>query len=189
MKTQTTTTNKNLLQLKHVNVPNSNLNYYAGSNGQIFSETKITKIVKPLKSQTRGDGYQFVNIVDNSQRKETGTYAGKYKNRTIMIHKLVASAFLNKGEYDGELVINHIDKNPSNNKITNLEIVSYAENKLHGSKKSGYSYTRKKGNSYSAVINKVYVGSFKSEEEASKACKQYFINNNLPIPRYARFAE
>ena len=51
---------------------------------------------------------------------------------TIHIHRLVAEAFI-KNTYNKPCV-NHIDCNPSNNNVSNLEWVTYSENQLHASR-------------------------------------------------------
>lgn len=61
------------------------------------------------------NGYNVVNI-----GKRRGT---KY------VHRLVATAFL--GEIPQGMTINHKDGDKSNNRIENLEIVTYRENHLH----------------------------------------------------------
>lgn|GEM_PF-6947549 len=53
-------------------------------------------------------------------------YCGK--PHTIKVHRLVATAFL--GER-GDLTVNHIDGDKTNNKVTNLEYVSNVENTRH----------------------------------------------------------
>lgn len=48
------------------------------------------------------------------------------------IHRLVAEMFLNKSEEKNE--VNHIDGNPQNNKVTNLEWCTHLENVRHAFK-------------------------------------------------------
>ena len=56
----------------------------------------------------------------------------KKKAITIGVHRLVAMAFLPNPE--NKPVVNHIDGNPSNNKLSNLEWVSIQENIRHSLK-------------------------------------------------------
>lgn len=68
-----------------------------------------------LAPNTVERGYKFVNL------GERGRMRG--------IHRLVASAFI--GGMPEGMEVNHIDFNPSNNRLENLEICTEAENKLH----------------------------------------------------------
>ena len=55
-----------------------------------------------------------------------------YNNGTqkrFQIHRLVAICFLENKE--NKPCVNHLDGNPSNNKLTNLEWVTYSENEKH----------------------------------------------------------
>jgi len=47
----------------------------------------------------------------------------------VLIHHLVANAFM--GERPEGLVIDHIDRNPKNNRISNLRYVTHKENQYN----------------------------------------------------------
>lgn len=49
--------------------------------------------------------------------------------RTISVHRLVATAFL--GPIKKGLIVNHIDGDKLNARLSNLEVITYAENNLH----------------------------------------------------------
>lgn len=51
------------------------------------------------------------------------------KEKTWLVHRLVALAFIPK--VDGKECLNHIDGNPKNNKIENLEWCNHTENNNH----------------------------------------------------------
>ena len=53
----------------------------------------------------------------------------KVKNKTYQIHRLVAKYFLE--EINGKNEVNHIDGNPNNNMVTNLEYCTHQENIQH----------------------------------------------------------
>lgn len=78
-----------------------------------------------LKSCKRPDGYFIVSL-----------YGKKVKK--IYIHHLVVSVFFNNT--NSKMNINHIDGDKSNNKLSNLELVTKRENTTHSlinKKKSG----------------------------------------------------
>lgn len=98
------------------------------------------------------------------------------RNRTHSVSRLVGMAFLDLR--DGELV-DHIDRDRSNNRLSNLRVASASENainsKLSRSNKSGVrgvSYSPKLGK-WKAMIGAHghyhYLGSFSTKEEAAAA--------------------
>lgn len=74
-----------------------------------------------LKQYPNENGYMKVNLYD-----ETGKCKKKY------IHRLVAEAFIDNPE--NKKVVNHIDCNPKNNNVNNLEWCTQSENILYASK-------------------------------------------------------
>lgn len=109
---------------------------------------------KILKSrQNKNTGYSYIDL-----RKEG-------KRTTCYIHRLVALTFLPKIE-DKEY-IDHIDRNKNNNNLNNLRWVSRSENNRNTKKRDndlfGLCYTR---NKWRLTINEVYVGEYKTPEEA-----------------------
>lgn len=83
-------------------------------------------------------------------------YVGLHKNgivKTNLIHKLVASSFLNHYSNGYDLVVNHIDENKRNNSVDNLEIVTQRENvsKYYIKRESSSIYT---GVSFDKARNK-----------------------------------
>ena len=96
--------------------------YWAGVDGSIFSFKKNRFLV--LKPHDNGLG-----------RLQAGIYIdGKLKQMNIA--RLVAETFLIRPTdlcargYE-KLEINHVDGNPLNNKVANLEWISRSENQLH----------------------------------------------------------
>lgn len=72
---------------------------------------------REMKLKTDKGGYKRVCLYKNK------------KPKTFLVHRLVAMNFLNKKI--GKDIINHIDGNPSNNKIENLEWCDHKENNNH----------------------------------------------------------
>lgn len=73
------------------------------------------KILKP-KKRKKGENYLTVDLTKNSTRK------------SIFVHRLVAINFL--GEKEG-MEVNHIDEDPTNNRLDNLEWLTHNENMHH----------------------------------------------------------
>ena len=118
-----------------------------------------------LKPGVSGNGYLTVVLHKKNNRK------------TFQVHQLVAVAFLNHVPCGFELVVNHIDINPLNNNVNNLEIVTARENsnKKHlksSSKYVGVSWHGRDNNWSSSIrVNgkKIHLGSFNDELKAHEA--------------------
>ena len=86
-------------------------NIFADELGNIYSnKSGILKPIKPCK----------VNNKRSKKQYWTTSYG--------LVHRLVASAFIRNPT---GFVINHLDGNPSNNQVSNLEVVTQKENHLH----------------------------------------------------------
>lgn len=118
---------------------------------------------KVLKLQTNTKGYFIVNLYKNKKMK------------SHQIHQLVAIAFLNHVPCKMELVINHINFDKKDNKVSNLEIVTNRENSNRKHLKSTSKYTgvsfEKDRNKWVAQIKikgkRVLLGRFSNEIDAS----------------------
>jgi hypothetical protein len=90
--------------------------YYQASNyGNIKSlKSKHNKIIL-LKQSTDKCGYKIVALCKDNIKK------------TKTVHRLIASAFLG----NSNLCVNHKDCNKQNNRIDNLEYVTYKQNTIH----------------------------------------------------------
>jgi len=81
----------------------------------------------------------------------TGYRVDLWKNgkpNTLLVARLTAFTFLNKDITNHKLTVNHIDGNRFNNNITNLELISLAENIRHAFR-TGLMPTKK-----TVIINK-----------------------------------
>ena len=98
--------------------------YYATTCGHIIS-TKGNSDGSPLVMSEASDknGYRRLNLKDCDYQK-------KY-----YVHRLVASTFLASPNADPmgaeRCQVNHLDSNPTNNKVANLEWTSPSENICH----------------------------------------------------------
>ena len=118
-----------------------------------------------LKKSKNTKGYFIVSLCKNG------------KTKSFQIHQLVAIAFLNHIPCKMELVINHINFDKKDNKVSNLEIVTNRENSNRKHLKSTSKYTgvsfEKDRNKWVAQIkingNRVLLGRFSNEIDASNA--------------------
>lgn len=144
-------------------------------NYEVSDSGEVRKFggIKNLKKSLSTNGYHKVRLFKD----------GIGKTRTI--HKLVAETFLTK--QDG-LVINHIDKDKTNNSINNLEYITQRENTHHSRKGGDYSSKEigvswyKRNKKYGANIFKngknTFLGLFKTEKEASEAYQNCLLTLN-----------
>jgi hypothetical protein len=120
---------------------------------------------KMLKLCDRGDGYLAVNLYNNGLRKNK------------VVHQLVAEAFLNHKSNGFKLVIDHINDNPSDNRLENLQIVTHRFNvcKTQGKYNSNLKGVYKSHNRWKSqiVIDKkiIYLGTYTNEMDAHLAYK------------------
>ena len=94
--------------------------YQVNSLGEIKSLKRNTTSTKILKQKTNKFGYKTVNLSNN----------GVAKSKTV--HRLVAETLL--VNVYGKPCVNHKDCDKSNNKLENLEWVTYKENMAHAYK-------------------------------------------------------
>ena len=87
----------------------------------VSSKGRIARLRKPWIKYGRGkQGYLYVR------------FGGREQIKQHKIHRLVAEAFLRKGE--GKEIVNHKDGNHFNNKVENLKWVTQSENNKHAYK-------------------------------------------------------
>lgn len=111
-------------------------NYEVSNWGRIFivkNGTRIEKLPRPCNNRER---YLNIRLWNKGQKKK------------ICVHNLVAKVFL--GEIPEGYVVDHINNNPSDNYVTNLQIVTVAEN---GQKAAKHSYGMKLGSKLKGGFN------------------------------------
>jgi len=151
--------------------------YYQASNfgriksleRNIYSNDKLHYIQKEkiLKPCIRGKikFYHCVDLLKNNKRKNIG------------IHQLVAMAFLNHIPNGFKIVVDHINNNPLDNRLENLQLITQREN--NSKDKKGYS-SKYTGVSWDSTRNKwrvsinikgmpKHLGRFDCEIQASEA--------------------
>lgn len=120
-----------------------------------------------IKKLNIRNGYYIVQLSKNGKRK------------SYQVHRLVAEAFIENPE--NKSIINHIDYNPLNNNVDNLEWCTQKENvewskcHMYGRKNITHSNTgekyicyRKSADRYRIIIDKKEYPSCKTLEEAIK---------------------
>lgn len=142
-------------------------------NGNFFRKDP-EKLNKIHVNRKRGN-YYTTDLVVKGQR------------RTFQIHRLLAINFIPNP--DNKKYVNHIDHNPMNNSLENLEWVNQMENSCHAQKriKSTSKYIGVGWDKYAGkwkcqiYHNKksIHIGSFASEEEAYEARKRFEQENGI----------
>ena len=124
------------------------------------------------------DSYGYMTVV----------FYKKGKGRTDRMHRLVWNYF--NGSIPKDKVIDHIDGNPSNNNIKNLQLLTHRENITKGTVKKrskwsllpnvSYSLDRKKYFGRLQVNGKsIITGLFDNENDAYKSVIDYMIKNDI----------
>ena len=126
---------------------------------------------KILKLSFDGKRYLNVKIYKNN------------KSKTIKVHQLVAITFLNHTPDGHKLIVDHVDNNPLNNELGNLQIITQRKNVSKDTKGSSkytgvcWDKSRKKWVSHITINGKLkHLGRFKDELEAAEAY-QIALNN------------
>lgn len=88
------------------------------TSSAIFTHRKWK--VRILKQKTDKDGYKRVSLWKDAKGKDW------------LVHRLIAETFIPK--IKGKELINHLDGNPGNNNVSNLEWCNYSENLIHAYK-------------------------------------------------------
>lgn len=124
-------------------IPGYENQYQASTLGRIRSLTRqvynYTKPGRVLKQNSNGHFYMYVSL----------------NGKKHYVHRLVATTFLNNLNKLRE--VNHLDFNKLNNKISNLEWVTSAQNKVHYklSKYSKETYEKKIKNLTTKTIKRI----------------------------------
>tara|TARA_R110000772_G_scaffold261421_2_gene379897 strand:+ start:1536 stop:2015 length:480 start_codon:yes stop_codon:yes gene_type:complete len=116
-----------------------------------------------LSAATNATGYSLVALCNG-------------KTKAITAHQLVAMAFLNHKPCGYKLVVDHINTIKTDNRLENLQVITHRQNctkdKKGTSKYTGVHWCKPR-NKWRAEIRingkTKYLGSFKSELEASEA--------------------
>jgi hypothetical protein len=144
--------------------------YKVSNKGNVMSYA-ISKQGRLLKKQKESIGYLSVKLPKEIE--------GITKFYTILIHRLVAAAFIVNPE--NKRCINHIDCNKCNNNVENLEWCTYSENAIHAHK-NGLVITAKgeKQGSSKLTENDVFkIKELSKTLSARKIAKLYNMDNTV----------
>jgi hypothetical protein len=130
--------------------------YYITSLGRVISVKRPNKPLV-LKQQENSSGYYKVELHDNSDG---------ICQKTFRVHRLVASGFL-KEQPDGHEV-RHLDGNPKNNKASNLEWGTRADNVSDAIRHGTHSGPKCFDGETALEIRQAYARGEFSQREASK---------------------
>lgn len=112
---------------------------------------------------------------------------GYLKRMTGPMHKRKSIIFAREllGVTDSTKEVDHIDRNPRNNTIDNLRIVSHSLNNLNkskcknvSSKYKGVSLNKATGK-WTVYVQRTYLGRYESEEIANQVRLNYLKENNF----------
>ena len=143
-----------------------------GRGGSIYDVQE--RILKPILIGVEDNRYYAVNLYINGCTK------------TLRIHQLVAQTFIQQDYLSKKLVVNHIDGDPFNNNLENLEIVTHrinsstenCKNRIVTSKYNGVSWhkDRSKWKSQIQIERKIYHLGIFTEEIAAHNTYQRALN-------------
>ena len=103
--------------------------YEVSSLGRVRSLTRYIKQKNNSKKKIAG---KILKPIPNKNGYLMVTLSKDCKGKRYFVHRLVADAFiLNK---NNKKEVNHIDENPKNNKVNNLEWVTHLENSNYGTR-------------------------------------------------------
>jgi hypothetical protein len=143
--------------------------YQVSTLGQVKTtsndKTRKERVLKPTLNGPNRKKYLAICLTKNRKQK------------TIKIHQLGAMTFLNHIPCGHKIVVDHIDNNPLNNNVENLQLVSNRENssknRIGGTSKYigvCWNIQKQKWNSEITINNKkVLLGQFKNELDAHLA--------------------
>jgi hypothetical protein len=136
-------------------------NYLIYDDGRVYSKKRNIF----LKYNTNEIGYKFVDLYNNGKRKN------------IKVHRLVAIHYIPNN--DNSLEVDHIDRDKTNNNVSNLRWVNHSDNinnrGINKNNTSGFKniYYIKDRNTWIVSYYKICNKRFKTKKEA--LCYKFII--------------
>ncbi len=103
--------------------------YVITSEGDVWSKRRNKpRKLKPQKASQSKKGYLQVRLFNEHTRRGNVNKDGEFKQKGQLhyLHRLVYEHFV--GEIPQGLEIDHIDENPQNNNVNNLQVITRREN-------------------------------------------------------------
>lgn len=143
--------------------------YEVSSDGRVRSlNYQRTGKIQELKLTLRKEKYFRVTLGKNGV------------NELFRVHQLVAIVFLGHVPNKFELVVDHINSNPKDNRVENLQILTNRKNSSKGKKGNLPTGVSKINQKFRSVINingqSKRLGYFSTSEEASEAYQKELKN-------------
>ena len=149
-------------------------NYSGNKNGQI--KNNLTD--KILNYSSNGEGYIRVGLKNQD---------GQVK--FLRVHRVIAELFIENTDPTKYTIVDHLDRNRSNNCVTNLRWATPSENQQNTTKRKdtfgkykGINFSKKE-NKWTARITidnkRKYLGAFNSEEEAFEYRSKFILDNKI----------
>ena len=147
-------------------------NYLIYDDGRVYNK----KTERFLKHSLGIEGYYLINLCKNGKQK------------TFNIHRLVALHYLESVE--GKNIIDHIDRNKTNNHISNLRWVNHSENVINSdvykTNVLGIKHISKtKYNTYKFTLNRngsIHIKTFKTLDECIEYRNNYISTHHPQLP-------
>jgi hypothetical protein len=139
---------------------------------EVSNKGKVRSLIRKHDGKIRGNPIllKIGKLKTHCKTYNTIWLRNNGANKRFYVHRLVAMAFipnlLNKPQ------VNHIDNNPLNNNVENLEWCTNSENQIHrvktnGTKNSLGQYIHKNRTTFRVYVKGRYDACFKTIEEAS----------------------
>lgn len=145
--------------------------YEISNLGRIKSTYRQGCTTKFLKISNNGNGYMMVRLCKNGKAKK------------FFLHRLLAKAFISNPENKPQ--VNHINENPSDNRLENLEWVTQKENNNHGSHNLNMAISLRSGKARK-VVQYDLKGNELRRFDFLKEAAQFVGGNSINISRAAR---